>query len=115
MNDDPRIKLLMDSVAKLNDILGGLIKKSEEERQARVEMCMTLWGFVVRVTNQYATMARRFADFPAAFADDDSKRIFLDEVTRIEIECEHFEHIFAKEKGLGNEQSSDDPATPGPA
>jgi hypothetical protein len=115
MNDDPRSRLLMDAVPKLTEISQGLKTTLQKETDQRYEMCMTLMTFIVRVTNQHATMARRFVDFPAAFADDDSRRIFLDEVMRIEIECEHLEHIFAKEKGTENEQPPDDPATPGPA
>lgn len=103
MNDDPRI-----------GIMEGMINNLKSQSDLHYETCMILWGFVVRVTNQHAAMARRFADFPAAFADEDSRCKFLDEVTGIETECQHLEYIFAKGKGPGNEPPPAAPATPDP-
>jgi DNA repair exonuclease SbcCD ATPase subunit len=113
MNDDPRIKLLMDSVAKLNDILGGLIKKLEEERQGRVEMCMTIMGFAVLIKNNQNAMARRIADSPLVIGEENSKQEILRNVAQLETVCERLESVIAKAKEPENEQPPDAPSTPG--
>jgi hypothetical protein len=98
MNDDPRIKLLMDSVEKLTDILQGLIEKSQKETQQRLEICMEIMGYVVRLKNAHAALARRIANSPGIFDDEDSKQQFLSEVAQLESECERLESIIAKAK-----------------
>jgi hypothetical protein len=104
MNDDPRIK-----------ILEGRINNLKSQSDLHFEIFMTIMGYVVRLKNANATLARRIADSPAFFDGEDSKQQFLSEVAQLESECERLESIIAKAKEPENEQPPDDPATPGPA
>lgn len=98
MSDDPRIKLLMDSVLSLSETSKAAVRKMEQETQGRGEMCFSLYEFIVRIVSHHSALARRFANLPASFDSEESRRKFLDDLTQIERECERCEDLIVKEK-----------------
>jgi|GEM_PF-2480917 hypothetical protein len=95
MNDDPRIKPLMDTISKLTEILQGTKIILQKETDQRFEMCMTLWGFVVRLKNEHAALSRLVVSSPL-IEDESERQKLLRNVAHLESECERLEHLLKK-------------------
>src|SRR5450830_452286 len=67
----------------------------ERETDDRLEMCLSIWKFVVELKNFQAVQARLLAE-SGVFVEESSRQDFLCRVAQIERHCELLEHTLAK-------------------
>ena len=81
-------------IIKLPEHVFKLNVMGKQETDGRLEMCLSIWKFVVELKNFQAVQARLLAD-SGVFVEESSRQEFLRRVARIESQCEPLEKILA--------------------
>lgn len=99
MTDSEKIKVLLTSVDTITNVVHTLNLKLAAEVEGRLEMCMMIMEYTVRLKNQQNALARLIADSVLFAADENARREFLGQIAQLESECEHLERIVANAGG----------------